>query len=141
MKWLYVLAAITLTAIFGLPFRAYDTAKLLPVRTVQAEKTPTGVKIVTEIGEAEGENWQEAVAALRENAPGDVFFDTAEQLVVCTPSLLQQIVESGELRPSAQVYFADELTDPEGLNEYLSAHESELTVADLRYRLDKEGSL
>ena len=133
MKWPYLLAAIALTAIFGLPFREYDTAKLLPVRTVQAALTASGaVKLVTDVGEAEGKTWSEAVAALREGAPGDVFFDTAEQLVVCAPELLPAIVESGDLRPSAQVYFADALTAPEGLNEYLSAHESDLTVADVR---------
>ena len=141
MKWLYFLAAVALTVLFGLPFREYDAARLLPVRTVQAARTADGVKIVSEVGEAEGASWTEAVAALRESASGDVFFDTAEQLVVCAPSLLPEILDSGELRPSAQVYFADELTDPEGLNEYLSAHESELTVADVRQELLREGRL
>ena len=41
-------------------------------------------------------------------------------------------LESGELRPSAQVYFAAKLQEQEGLHEYLSAHESSLTLADLR---------
>ncbi|MBQ6430278.1 MAG: hypothetical protein IJJ99_00140 [Oscillospiraceae bacterium] len=139
MKWQYPLAAVALTAAFGLPFREYDAAKLLPVRTVQAAKTARGVKLVTEVGEAEGATWTEAVAALRDGASGDVFFDTAEQLVVCTPSLLPEILRSGELRPSAQLYEADALTDPEGLNEYLSAHESDRTVADARYDLLREG--
>lgn len=141
MKWAYILAAVALTVVFGLPFREYDAAKLLPVRTVQAAKTARGVKLVTERGAAEGATWTEAVAALREAASGDVFFDTAEQLVVCDPSLLPEILRSDELRPSAQVYFADALTAPEGLNEYLSAHESERTVADLRYQLLREGRL
>ena len=141
MKWQYPLAAVALTAAFGLPFREYDTGKLLPVRAVQAAKTARGVRIVTEIGAAEGATWTEAVAALREGASGDVFFDTAEQLVVCDPSLLPEILESGDLRPSAQIYEADELTDPDGLNEYLSAHESDRTVADVRYELLREGRL
>lgn len=136
MKWPYLLAAAALTVIFGLPFREYDTEQLLPVRTVQAARTPQGaVKLVTEVGEAEGATWADAVAALREGAAGDVFFDTAEQLVVCAPSLLPQIVESGDLRPAAQVYFAEEPKDPDGLNVYLSAHETAQTVADLRFAL------
>ena len=139
MKWIYLLAAAVLTAIFGLPFRAYDTEKLLPVRTVQAARTEGGaVRLVTEIGTAEGATWAEAVAALRESASGDVFFDTAEQLVACSPSLLPDIVESGDLRPAAQVYFADAPTDPEGLNAYLRAHESGRTIADVRYALLRE---
>lgn len=139
MKWPYFLTAIGLTVLFGLPFCEYDAGKLLPVRTVQAIGTPRGVKLVSEVGAAEGATWAEAIMRLREGAAGDVFFDTAEQLVVCTPSLLPEIVRSGELRPSAQVYFADKLTDPEGLNEYLSAHESDRTVADVRYALLREG--
>ena len=31
MKWLYLIAAAVLTLIFGLPFREYDTARLLPL--------------------------------------------------------------------------------------------------------------
>jgi len=135
MKWAYILAAVGLTVAFGLPFREYNTEKLLPVRTVQAARSGSGVRIVTEIGAAEGADWRAAVANLRKSASGDVFFDTAEQLVVCGPSLLPEIVQSGELRPSAQVYYADKLTDPEGLNEYLSAHGSDRTVADVRYAL------
>lgn len=141
MKWLYILAAVALTAVFGLPFREYDAAKLLPVRTVQAARTERGVKLVSDVGEAEGADWSEAVANLRSAAPGDVFFDTAEQLVVCAPSLLPEILASGELRPSAQVYFADALTDPDGLYAYLSAHESDRTVAELRWALLREGVL
>ena len=108
---------------------------------MQAAVTERGaVRLVTEIGEAEGATWAEAVAALREGASGDVFFDTAEQLVVCSPSLLPDIAESGDLRPAAQVFFADAPTDPKGLNAYLRAHESALTVADVRAGLAQEGS-
>lgn len=132
MKWAYALAAIVLTCVFGLPFSEYDTASLLPIRTIQAARTPEGVKIVSEVGQGVGKNWNDAVANLRENASGEVFFETAEQVIFCSRTLIAEAVRSGDLRPSAQVYYAKELCDPEGLNEYLSAHESDLTVADLR---------
>lgn len=132
MKWGYALAAVVLTCVFGLPFDEYDTASLLPIKTVQAARTREGVTLVSEVGQGVGKTWREAVADLRENASGEVFFDTAEQVIFCSRSLVKEAVESGELRPSAQVYFARKLREPEGLNEYLSAHESDLTVADLR---------
>lgn len=132
MKWIYPLLAVALTAVFGLPFREYDTARLLPIKTVQVEKTENGVRLISEIGSGEGEDWSAAVDDLRKNAPGEVFFDTAEQVVFCDRSLVRQVVDSGELRPAAQVYYADAPTDPEGLNDYLSAHESGVTVAELR---------
>lgn len=132
MKWLYLVLAVALTCVFGLPFREYDTARLLPIRTLQAAVTEQGVKIVSEVGEGEGATWEAAVQDLRDRASGEVFFDTAEQLVLCDPALTNQIVDSGLLRPAAQVYYADALRPPEGLNEYLTAHESTLTVADLK---------
>ncbi len=132
MKWLYLAAAVLATFIFGLPFREYDTAKLLPIHTVQAAHTADGVQLVSEVGTGEGASWQEAVEDLRKNAAGEVFFDTAEQVVFCDRTLVSEAVESDVLRPAAQVYFSDHLQDPQGLNEYLSAHESRLTVADLR---------
>ena len=132
MKWLYLLLAVALTGLFGLPFREYDTARLLPIRTLQATVTEQGVKIVSEVGEGEGVTWETAVQDLRDKASGEVFFDTAEQIILCDRSLTDQVVESGLLRPAAQVYYADALRSPEGLNEYLTAHESTLTVADLK---------
>lgn len=133
MKWCYLVAAVVLTAAFGLPFREFDTGKLLPIRTVQVACDGETVQLVSEVGEGSGASWQEAVRDLRSNAAGEVFFDTAEQIVFCgtvSQPLLREIC--ADLRPSAQVYEADALQDPEGLNEYLSAHESALTLADLR---------
>lgn len=132
MKWLYLFIAAVLTLIFGLPFREYDTARLLPILTVQAARTERGVTLVSEVGTGEGATWTDAVEDLRENAAGDVFFDTAEQVIFCDRTLVPDALESDVLRPAAQVYFADALQDPEGLHEYLSAHESAFTVADLR---------
>ena len=132
MKWLYLITAAVLTLVFGLPFREYDTAQLLPLLTVQAARTDNGVTLVSEVGKGEGTTWDEAVENLRQNASGEVFFDTAEQIVFCDRSLVSEALESNILRPAAQVYFSDALQDPEGLHEYLSAHESPITVADLR---------
>ena len=141
MKWLSLLLAVVLTLIFGLPFREYDTAQLLPLRTVQADVTPRGVRIVSEAGAGEGATWADAVEDLRKIASGEVFFDTAEQVILCDRSLIAPAVGSGDLRPAAQVYFADALREPDGLHEYLSAHESPLTVADLRAELrHREGA-
>ena len=133
MKWLpTVLLAAALTMVFGLPFREYDTALLLPIRTLHVEKTATGVHIRSDAGEGTGKDWAAAVEDLRENAPGDVFFDTAEQIIFCGGTIVREAIESGILRPAAQVYFAPELQDEELLNEYYSAHQSKLSVAELR---------
>ena len=82
MKWT-LLAAAALVLCCGLPFRTHETRTLLPVQTVQAERTEAGVRIVTEAGEGSGATWDDAVAALRMAAPGEVYFDTAGQVVLC----------------------------------------------------------
>ena len=64
MKWT-LLAAAALVLCCGLPFRTHETRTLLPVQTVQAERTEAGVRIVTEAGEGSGATWDDAVAALR----------------------------------------------------------------------------
>lgn len=100
MKWT-LLAAAALVLCCGLPFRTHETRTLLPVQTVQAERTEAGVRIVTEAGEGSGATWDDAVAALRMAAPGEVYFDTAGQVVLCgrTDRLVNELLESGILRP------------------------------------------
>lgn len=133
MKWFpTVLLAAALTLIFGLPFREYDTAQLLPIRTIQVEKTAKGVHILSDAGEGTGENWAAAVENLRENAAGEVFFDTAEQIVFRGGAVVREAVESGELRPAAQIYFVSELRKDDLLNDYYKTHQSDLSVAELR---------
>lgn len=133
MKWT-LLAAAVLVLCCGLPFRTHETRTLLPVQTVQAERTEAGVRIVTEAGEGSGATWDDAVAALRMAAPGEVYFDTAGQVVLCgrTDRLVNELLESGILRPAAQVRRSGGLTDPEGLSDLLEAHASPVTVGLLR---------
>ena len=123
MKWT-LLAAAALILCCGLPFRTHETRTLLPVQTVQAERTEAGVRIVTEAGEGSGATWDDAVAALR----------MAGQVVLCgkTDRLVNELLESGILRPAAQVRRSGGLTDPEGLSDLLEAHASPVTVGLLR---------
>lgn len=138
--WIAGLAAAVLAVWFGMPFRTRDTARLLPLRTVQVEADAEGVYLRSEQGEGRGGNWREAVENLRENTPGDVFFDTAEQLVLCgaAEKLLPEIVDSGCLRPAAQIYHAAELRPAKGLNALLNAHESGVTVGDAAAALARD---
>lgn len=129
--WICGLAAGVLTVIFGLPFREYETQKLLPVQTLQAHRKDGGVYLLTEVGEGFGSSWDEAVEDLRSNAAGEVFFDTAQQAIFSDALLAQQAAESGILRPSAQVYFSQRVQDVEGLSDYLSAHPSDTQISQL----------
>ncbi len=129
MKWL-ALTAIVLTCIFGLPFRDYDTAKLLPIRCIQARRENGQILLLSEAGEGSGKTWQEAVENLRHNASGEVFFDTAEQAVFSDEALAREAARSEILRPAAEVYFAEAFAAPEELHQYLSAHPSKQKISD-----------
>ena len=129
MKW-FLLTAAVLTCVFGLPFRDYDTAKLLPIRCIQARREDGQILLLSEAGEGRGKTWQEAVENLRQNASGEVFFDTAEQVIFSDEALAHEAADSKILRPAAEVYFAQNFTDPEELHKYLSAHPSGQKISD-----------
>lgn len=134
----YLFTALVLTLLFGLPFRTVDTQRLLPLLTIQVAREDGTVRLRSEAGEGVGADWDAAVADLRAQASGEVFFDTAEHIVVCDRDLLPQILRSGVLRPAAQVYFADAFRDVEGLEAYLSAHPSGVTVAQLQSEVTRD---
>lgn len=132
MKWWHgALLAAVLTIFFRLPFREYRTQALLPIKVLQAERTENGVHIVSEVGEGTGATWIEAIDNLRQNAAGDVFFDTAEQAVFTDAKLAREAARSGILRPAAQVYLVETLFEREDLNAYLNAHPSNVQISDL----------
>lgn len=134
----YLFTALVLTLLLGLPFRTVDTQRLLPLLTIQVAREDGAVRLRSEAGEGVGADWGAAVADLRAQASGEVFFDTAEHIVVCDRDLLPQLLRSGVLRPAAQVYFADAFRDVEGLEAYLSAHPSGVTVAQLQSEVTRD---
>lgn len=129
--WHCVILAAILTVFFGLPFREYRTQQLLPIRTLQAQRSDGGVRLLSEAGEGEGATWEAAVEALRQNASGEVFFDTAEHVVFSDADLATDAARSGLLRPSAQVHFSAEVREAETANAYFSAHPSPLRLSDI----------
>lgn len=132
--WLALLALLYL----GLPFPAYETATLLPVRTVQLARGSDGRLLLrTEAGDGTGADWRSAVQELRTNAPGTVLLDTAEQLVLCGETELPPDVFDA-LRPAVQVRRAETLRPVEGLAELLHAHESGVTLAELTAEREAE---
>ena len=127
----FIIGAVVLLLVFGLPFRPYDTEKLLPIRCVQAQRESDRIHILSEAGEGFGTSWKEAVEDLRNKAPGEVFFDTAEQAVFSDMALAREAAESGELRPAAEVFFRKTMEDPAQLYAYYSQHGSALKISDL----------
>ena len=129
MKWA-LCVAVGLILFYGLPYREYETAQLLPIQCLQAQRQGGEIVLRWEEGEAVGQDWQSAVDALRRKAKGELLFDTASRLVVSDEALAREIGESGIMRPGAQVFFATELSDAEELLAYLTAHPTQRTLTD-----------
>lgn len=132
----WIIGALALILLYGLPFPKHDTGKLLPIRCVQAQREGDRIHILSEAGEGYGRTWEEAVEDLEDNASGEIFFDTAEQAVFSDPTLAVEAALSGKLRPGAEVFFRETLEDPEKLYAYYSQHGSGLKIADI---MEKRG--
>ena len=129
MKWA-LCVALGLILCYGLPYREYATAQLLPIQCLQAHRRDGEILLRWEDGEAAGQDWQSAVEALRRKAKGELLFDTASELVVSDEALAKEAAESGILRPGAQVYFATGFSDAKELHAYLVAHPTKRTLSD-----------
>ncbi len=118
--------------LLAMPFRKYDTASLLPIICIQAQRIEGKVYLLTEVGKGVGATWAEAVEDLRSNATGELFFDTAEQAVFSDIALAREGANSGILRPGAEAYLAKGFRDPTELHAYLKQHGEGRKIADLQ---------
>ena len=144
MKKLFRLLALAavLAGLRALPFRATDAARLTPVQTVIVRHDAGRYEI--DVGKAVrgvGRTLSEALEALRRAATGELFFRTAEQVVLVDPGVPDQeairaIVSEEAFRPAAGLYrTADPRPDTAALSAYLQSHSSNTTIGKLRGEL------
>ena len=138
MLWIALLLA-ALTALGALPFRGTDVAELIPVRTIFV--TRSGRMYTVDVGagiRSMGRTVREALQALRDEASGEVFYDTAEQVIVqeTAQDAVNEIAELPELRPAAGLWLTPEKDlNVEAAGDYLSAHKGDLTIMEVRAEL------
>ena len=138
LAWI-ALAALAIGALSLLPFRAEDAAKLLPVKTVIVTKS--GDNYVVDVGagvRALGRTLKEALERLREEVTGEVFFPTAEQVIITEPAeeTIEAVAEETSFRPAAGIYRTPvAFPDTEALGDYLASHPSNYTILDARAAL------
>ena len=139
-KLLWAACALVLLGALGLlPFRAVEISDLLPVKTVVV--TRSGEEYIIDVGagvRAAGKTLSQALAALREEVTGTVFFPTAEQVILTEPAEdgIEAVVTEPSFRPAAGIYRTpDPAPDPEALGAYLATHPSNVTVMTVRAAL------
>ena len=136
-----VLAALALAA----PVERADVGKLRPVEVVAVAETEDGYMIRTDMGDrGSGATLKEAAADLQDTAPGIVYLDTAEYL------LLEHEIEDTAylteiLKTRVRVCGAEPGISLEGSGQYLDVHRPAVRLRDgtpygkLEFLWDDEG--
>lgn len=116
----------TAALLFALPYESRDVGELLPVETALLSREEGTVILETDLGlTGRGTTLEEAVAELKTRAPGSLFLDTGN-FVLLRPSaldLLPELRTADFLRDSCTLCMAEGELDLSGVGDYLRAHE------------------
>ncbi len=133
-QMLFWLAFAGMVCAMGLwPARPHDAAELLPARALVIDAQAGAVHVSSDCGAAgTGSSLDEALSDMQRRASGQLFLDTAEQIVVCSRAwyLLPQVAVSRQLRPAApRCRGVGGTPDAGELVDFLQAHPPGLTLA------------
>ena len=123
---LYItLAALALAA----PVNRADVGKLRPVEVVAVAHSEGRYTVRTDMGDrGEGSTLSEAVADLGETAPGVVYLDTAEYLLLEDPIDMAYLTQI--LKPHVRICGAEPGIPLEGSGIYLDVHRPAIRLKD-----------
>lgn len=121
IRWMLYVAI--LIALFLIPLKQADVAKLQPVQTVCVYYNETDYVIKTDTGaEGRGVGIIEALADLVETTPAVVYLDTAD-FVLLSPNAQVAIEQlRGVLKDSVELYFYEGEPDLKEVSKYLEIH-------------------
>lgn len=109
-----ILVWALLAAVLCFPDRGTDIGKLLPVELVAVRREEGVFRVETDTGQfGLGNTLEEAMADLRNAAPGVVFFDTADYLLLTRETLTAEGLSSF-FRPGVRVLLAEDPRRPGG---------------------------
>ena len=129
-RWIWILGAVALLLSAG---SRRELARLEPVELLYIYEDGGMIVLAADTGDSgKGKTLEEAEKDLKDKASGQIFLDTAEELVVTaeTEKLLPQLRQI--LRPAMKVCLADGEIDPEQAAAYLRARKIRVTLGSLR---------
>lgn len=128
--WLLPLAA-AIILLNGQPSPARDVALLQPVQVIRVSDENPLIKVETDTGEwGSGTTLAEAMAQLKATALAEIFFDTADYLLI-TPEALWLIPQLGEyLRPGCAVCVERGEADLAQVGDFLKIHRPQITLSN-----------
>lgn len=129
-KWVW-LAAL---ALLLLPRRGTEVGKLLPVETLLIEKQAGQYRVSTDTGHtARDDSLEKAVDTLRAEAPGILFLDTADYVLLAGEA--EECAEKlpNYVRPGTRVYKLEGTVELSKIGPFLKTHGPDTPL----YRLQK----
>lgn len=129
-RWMIYVAVVAVALVLK-PENVNDVGELLPVELLYISRETGRIRAETDTGAiGTGRSLEEALKDLKETAPGEIFLETADYLIVTdrTVNLLPRLTEV--LRPSTEVCVGKN-ADAQAAA-FLKAHPSEVTLKDIR---------
>lgn len=129
-RWIIYIAVLAGAGFFGASaFHGTDIAELAPVEVVWLSDNGGQVYLHTDSDNIGwGENVTAALADMKAAAPGSIFLETADYLIVevGAEELLAQVYDI--LRPSCKICVAQGMPDLKAAAAFLDAHEPAVTL-------------
>lgn len=136
-KWLYML--LLALAAFLLPGKGTDVGELIPVELVRLTAGDGTFVAAADTGDfGTGATLEEAMADLASSAPGKVFLETADYLLLAPQTRESWEKLAGWFRPGTLIYGADEEIDPAAAAEFLRSHTGGVPLNRLEKTMDLE---
>lgn len=120
-RWPFLLAAVALICVLS-PFRGKDVSKLRPAEWVYLSRSGSSIILETDMGDrGAGENLLVALEDLQNSAPGELFLETADYLLVSKDAIGEVFRLQSVLRPAIAVCITE--TNPnENTAAFLRTH-------------------
>ena len=126
-----LLYIVLLLVVCFLPVESTDVGKLIPVEVIAVSEEDGLVTVRTDTGDqGRGSDLPQAFRDLQATAPGMIYLDTAEYLLL-EPGTEDGVAVLGDyLKGDTRVCMAQEGIDLGGIAEYLSAHRPGVCLKD-----------
>lgn len=131
LRW--AVAAMTLLVFGSESYAGKDIGKLQPVQVVCMSRSGSEVLLWTDTGQrGSGFTPEEALCDIKSTAPGEIFLDTADYLILTADcvDLLDEM--SAIVRPSCSLCLMEGEPDLERVGQFLSVHVPQVTLVKYR---------